>query len=519
MKVLLFSFALLACVVLSTAASAQVVTVAVVDTTFASAMGGKVETAFLGYGDEATDLDVLFDGKITVCGKVGDLDSGIKHFGIIRLNANGTFDSSFGTNGKAMPLWGMSEYPNDIYLPGEGSIFAVGASLYTSVIPTLFRLKSNGSTDNSFGVGGIRPVSYDEHSSGEFSNMFPEDTTYIACGYIRAVNESGHSGFYAVRFKSNGESEPSFGTNGMAYIPVSVHSAMGFLLKDGLILFSGVMDSNGQSVVVLGRLTAKGLPDETFGNHGLLNTGIVLTAGTEMKSAIQQDFKIDCAIPMLGPNNTRPFTIVRFLPTGMVDSSYGQNGFVTVPISEQTTCYGINIANNGKAVINGSAMVNGHENSASTRIDLVGLPDLSFNKTGMAVVDVDNGAYSNYISRFVGIGLKRYMAIGGSIQNGKNKFLVARFKDDTVKIGGVSMSGTNPSVHLWPNPATTSISIDASVEHLQIIDALGREVIVPLMNDNAEHSVLSLDTIPNGVYYCSGNIGARRFTEKFIVAK
>lgn len=504
---------------------AQVVTVAIVDTTFAFAMGGKVETSLGDFNDEATDLDVLFDSKITVCGKVGTADSTVKKFGIIRLNAIGTFDSTFGVNGKSVLNWGVSDYPNDMYLPGEGSIFAVGstatvAGLATSQ-PSAYRLKSDGSADQSFGTDGHVLFSYDDQSHGEFISLFPEDTTLIACGSVVANSPGGANGFYAVRFRWNGMLDPNFGVAGKAFLPISVHSVNGFLSKSATITFTGVMDSNGQSYVILGRLTPSGQPDATFGVNGILNTGIILTAGTEIKSAIQQDFKVNCALPMLDASQNRPFTIVRFLSTGVVDSAYGTNGFVTVPIAPQAKCYGMNIANNGKTVINGSAF-DGHEQSASARLDLVGLPDLSFNKTGMAVVDVDKGAYSNYLIRFVGMGLKRYMSIGGSIQQGKKMFLVARFKDDTVKTGGVTINSSHQDNFLYPNPATTSVTIESKATVVEIIDGMGRAVSLPIYSESAGEGmrrVADISGLANGIYYCLFKTGNERTVQKFLISR
>src|SRR6266498_896688 len=90
---------------LSEHSAAQLNIHAIIDTSFAH--GGKVELSLSGFGDEITDSygnfpDQQLVSKITICGKIGTADPKLKKFGIIRLKPNGTFDSSFADNGKAI---------------------------------------------------------------------------------------------------------------------------------------------------------------------------------------------------------------------------------------------------------------------------------------------------------------------------------------------------------------------------------------------------------------------------------
>src|SRR5438552_1128444 len=82
---------------------AQQTIIAAIDTSFHH--GGKLELSLNGYGDEIMDFFGVFpdknlETKATVCGKIGTPDPSRKKIGLVRVTVkNGTFDSSFGTNG------------------------------------------------------------------------------------------------------------------------------------------------------------------------------------------------------------------------------------------------------------------------------------------------------------------------------------------------------------------------------------------------------------------------------------
>jgi uncharacterized delta-60 repeat protein len=508
-------------------AFAQVSTVTILDTTFADELGGKVETSLGTFDDEITDFYVYFGSQITVCGKVGTVDSMLKHFGTIRLNPDGTFDSTFGVNGKSVLSWGVSDYPNSIYMESDGSVLAAGASGLTALagdqVPSIFYITNSGLADSSFGIDGRIILRYDTSSSGAFTNIFPFSADFVACGGIAGNNSNGSSGFYAVCFTSNGKLDSTFGTNGKAFIPVQVHSVSGFLSANSYIIFCGVTDVSGEPIIVLGRLTPSGHADSTFGINGVKNTGIVLTAGTSITAAVEQDLKLLIAVPLAGPSQTIPFTLARFTTDGDLDTTYGTNGFSNIPIAPVATARGINIANSGETVINGSA--NGTlEHCATARIKQSGVPDQAFNRTGMDVIDVDNGLYSNYLLKFDAIGGKRYIGIGGTRQNGKLEFLVARFRDDTEQSAVNITPAEDSEIVLYPNPASTNVTIESgaqSFQNLRILDALGRETVLPeVWSQSADEKECSLcvSDLPDGIYYCIADCGGVRSVQKLIIA-
>ncbi len=531
-------FVSLAFLFISQSVKAQPKIIVSIDTAYAHT--GKVEIPLSGFGDEITDFygvfpDIQDVSNVTICGKIGTADPKIKQIGLIQLTPKGKFDSTFGKFGKTILNWGVSDYPNFMLVTADNSsdIFLAGASKLSSSdadqIPAIYKFKKNGNPDSSFGGDGHVAERYDTASSGEFTNIYTEDTTFLACGNSIANSQNGHDGFCAMRFFANGKLDPAFGIGGKAIIPVRIHSVSGFLTRNASITFIGVADKIDSQPpvilpIVLARFTSKGLPDSTFGTNGIMTTSKLVneTFGT-MVVGMQPDYKIVAAIPPIGISGLMPVTLVRFTSEGIIDSAYGTNGFTAVAFTVgESRARGINIAKNAKTVVAGSA-VGALEQCATSRSNLDGSPDITLNQIGTAVVDVDSGAYSNYLIRFVGIGLKRYIGVGASIHNGISQFLIARFKDDTLQTGSVSTTDNNSQISLYPNPSSKSITIQTSegvFGNIEITDELGKKIEITKSDYSVDLKTCSLDIsqLPNGLYYCSVQIGKEKIIRKFIVA-
>lgn len=93
------------------------------DTSFGN--GGKVITDFADFDDNAVSVHLQPNGKIIVTGTVGNAND--SDFGIARYNADGTLDTSFGTNGTLITDFGKGEVATESILQ-DGKLTIVGFS-------------------------------------------------------------------------------------------------------------------------------------------------------------------------------------------------------------------------------------------------------------------------------------------------------------------------------------------------------------------------------------------------------
>src|SRR5689334_5969354 len=89
--------------------------------------GGKVIT-HLGIGDRVASLLVQPDGKIIATGASGSRDIySASDFALVRYNADGSLDSSFGIGGKVITdFFGGGDYINSAALQSDGRIVVAG---------------------------------------------------------------------------------------------------------------------------------------------------------------------------------------------------------------------------------------------------------------------------------------------------------------------------------------------------------------------------------------------------------
>jgi len=187
---------------------------------------------------------------------------------ITRLNSDGTTDTSFGNNGVttfAGPTTDDSFFAlSDAELDSDGSIIVLTdtASFDNPVAATLTRLDANGQLDTGFGEQGVAEIL---NESPEFSFEFFEDFEIDSQGRIVAAGTET-----VTRFSAAGQLDTSFGDDGVAFLPNS-------LVENGVTQFglqanNLAIDNQGRILLVtnsgLLALNSDGNLDLSLDNNG-----------------------------------------------------------------------------------------------------------------------------------------------------------------------------------------------------------------------------------------------------------
>jgi len=123
------------------------------DTSFGGGTG-KVITDLRGGADWAAGVAVQPDGKIVVAGNSSN--GANTDFAVVRYNADGSLDTSFGSGGMVFtPIGPADDDGSGVALQPDGKIVAVGSAQNGSNYDfAMVRYNANGSLDTSFGFGG-----------------------------------------------------------------------------------------------------------------------------------------------------------------------------------------------------------------------------------------------------------------------------------------------------------------------------------------------------------------------------
>ncbi|MFO0454378.1 MAG: beta strand repeat-containing protein, partial [Planctomycetota bacterium] len=183
------------------------------DTTFNST--GMFTGGVSGY-DQGASLVIQSDGKIVVGGH-GNAGSGPGFF-MMRLNANGTLDTSFSPGGDdgdgKLVTWVATnpEYGNTLALQSDGKILMTGVSNGTFGI---VRVNSDGSLDNSFGTAGKVSVNVGPGNDESRHVIVLPDGKLIVVGQSVNTATDSTSDFSIIRLNADGSLDTTFnGTSG-----------------------------------------------------------------------------------------------------------------------------------------------------------------------------------------------------------------------------------------------------------------------------------------------------------------
>lgn len=173
--------------------------------------GGRVIRGFDPDSGGFNDVAVQADGKIVAVGGIGgDLS-------VTRFNANGSLDTTFGTDGTVTRDFSLGDGAYGVALQTDGKIIVTGVSRggnYDSKV-ILARLNTNGTFDASFGTNGIVQTDLE----GEYDRA--NDVVIQADGKIVVAAQTDDIvtyppvyDFVAIRYNSDGSLDSTFGGDG-----------------------------------------------------------------------------------------------------------------------------------------------------------------------------------------------------------------------------------------------------------------------------------------------------------------
>jgi uncharacterized delta-60 repeat protein len=324
------------------------------DTTFG--IGGKVTTAIGTSYDHARSIAIQSDGKIVAAGLTSN---GIDDdFALVRYNIDGSLDTSFGIGGKVTTAIGSSDdKAYSLAIQSDGKIVAAGDSFNDRRSQfALVRYEADGSLDTSFGTSG--KVTTAIGSRAELDSIALQgDGKIVAAGF----SSSGRKDNFALaRFNVDGSLDASFGIGGK--VTTAIGSSDDFvksiaLQSNGKIVVAGISYNGVRRYFALARYNIDGSLDTSFGSDGKVITAIGSSEDYVQSIAIQGNGKI-VAVGLSFNGSEYDFALARYNVDGSLDTSFGIGGEVITAIgSSDDNAYSVAIQSDGKIVVAGSSGV------------------------------------------------------------------------------------------------------------------------------------------------------------------
>lgn len=353
------------------------------DTTFGTS--GKVILS-LGTNDaEASGITILPNGKILVCGSIYD-DHG-QHVLLLRLNANGSRDTTFGTNGVVTTFFTALETDTDhsegvdVKVSATGKIVVVGGSQVGGYNIVVARYNSDGTPDNTFDTDGKVIVTLPNFARSRSFALLADDSMAITAYYAGSVGDNGD--FAVVRLDANGAKISGFGTNGVATASFgNLDRAEEILVQsDGKIVVSGSLGSSVPYEAAIVRFNTDGTLDSTFGTGGKTRTGAAPFPADEYVRADGMAPKPDGGFLVSGwvdPDvGSDEVMLMSVTSDGVLDTTLdGGDGIARIPLTGQTVFSSASVAvmPNGRYTIAGTVGDFGTTANNLALVQLLGVP-------------------------------------------------------------------------------------------------------------------------------------------------
>ncbi len=186
-----------------------------------------------GFNNGIKQIVIQDDGSVLVAGNFTLFNGGAVSVGLVRLSTLGVLDASFNTAGAGFDLNLFFGTVNAIALQSDGKIIAGGGfTTYNGVNISdhIIRLNTNGSVDGSFVTG----TGFDGFAI--FSVAIDSDGKVLTGGAFTTYNGTNVPDNLA-RLNTNGSVDGTFNTGGSGFMGLSVYSIA--LQANGKILVGG----------------------------------------------------------------------------------------------------------------------------------------------------------------------------------------------------------------------------------------------------------------------------------------
>jgi uncharacterized delta-60 repeat protein len=319
--------------------------------------------------DRGRDLAIQADGKIILAGQCQvnlpgpPQPTASDDFCLIRLEANGQPDLSFGVSGVVVtPIGPKDDQLASIALQADGRIVAAGtcASSADNALSVgqacLTRYLVDGTLDATFGTGGkvVQSISATETIN---AIAIQENGRILIAGLC--VDGSAPVGCVA-RFTSSGALDSSFSSNGIRYVTfpaLTLNAQFVAIQPDGKIMVGGRCTAAGVGDFCLARLNANGTLASTLSSNGRLVAPIGSGQDYARAIAIQPDGKLIVS-GYCSYNARLAFCTARFFDDGAFDTGFGVNGIVITEVQSTagTDDLGrsVSLQRDGKIVVSGT---------------------------------------------------------------------------------------------------------------------------------------------------------------------
>lgn len=321
----------------------------VLDTGFGT--GGIVRTTPSPSAQQAIAVAEQPDGKLVI---VGAMTNGSPGNALVRLIGNGAVDGTFGSAGvvSSFSVAGGGGQWSAIAVQPDGRILIAETEVSAGEIGVV-RLQPEGSLDTSFGVNGEALVPAPPAGgwgppavSAPTIAVQPDGNIVVAGNFVQTAGTHGSFTFVTTqvaRFLASGAPDAGFGHGGQTTLSETRGA-------EGSTPIALALQTDGRMLLEVPggvtRLLGNGAVDTAYGVEGT-------APGIGGHLALQPNGKLVTAATATIGNSRTTFALSRFATDGSVDTSFGGGGISVIAFGTDSLVGGAAIQSDGRIVVAG----------------------------------------------------------------------------------------------------------------------------------------------------------------------
>lgn len=450
------------------------------------ATGGKYVQDF-GANDNLACVKVQPDGKVLAAGTAINANFSGKLL-VIRLNPDGTPDTGFDGDGALIINTFNESYAYDLFVQADGKIVVVGARYDANFSASMLalRLNADGTLDTSFGADGYSEPNVSPGDDFAYAVAPLGNGQFLMAGSRIDANFNNQP--VVIRLNADGSMDNTFGNNGIAEVTVNQIENQFWSIgvqADGRIVASGSFSRDiggglSDRDVLVACFDADGVLDPTFGTGG---TVVKAITPNEQDVAFGQALDASGNIFLAGFTEQADFSYDGFLlemdGDGADVTSFGTGGTVTFnPPVDQNVFYDVVLQPDGKLLVCGTSggFIFNPRDQVLARYTTAGVLDNSFGTNGYVLNSINDGFDEANALALQSDGA--ILVVGRGYSGANNDITVFRHIND-INTSVAEAVGPNALI-VHPNPARPGMPITMRSEEelgrLRLSDARGAEV-------------------------------------------
>ena len=308
-----------------------------IDTTFGD--NGRIDLDFNQSSAVMLDMIKLSDGRTIVLANMNGLR-------LIRLNQNGSLDTNFGTNGSTSDFSLDYDLSGQLKVLDNGQYLVCTSYKYNNSLnqtyenPVFLKFNSDGTFDTTFGNNGKLLYDFSGLAIDIVNCYLDSNDKLFFLGSVKDVTPQS-SDFFVAKFDINGQIAQDFGANGFTRLNVGTNTDVTFqnvdvakslqAMPNGDLIILGDTSNNpitfGNMAII--KTNSNGQVDNSFGSNGrsIINFDVYSYATSALT--------LNNAIYIVGntretvtnnPNFPLKLALAKVDSSGILDSSFGTNG-------------------------------------------------------------------------------------------------------------------------------------------------------------------------------------------------